>query len=97
VFDEPLALHCPHCEADLEDDVQPFASDDLQPAPRRRQRRPSGLRVAIGVIGGGILGVAIGAYALLWLKGADADFFGLSKWLPDSALPPSVQGATDVD
>jgi hypothetical protein len=53
--------------------------------------------MAIGIIGGGVLGVALGAYALLWLKGPDADFFGLSKWLPGSALPPSLQHTAPVD
>ncbi len=69
---------------------------DLRTAPRRK-RRPAGLRTLVGIMGGGALGLLLGAYGLLWLKGPAADFAGLSQWLPPAMLPASMQTIADAD
>jgi hypothetical protein len=45
----------------------------------------------IGIVGGGVIGVLLGAYGLLWILGPEGDLLGLAKWLPDLALPPSMR------
>ena len=94
-------------DADAEDDdvVVPLLGgvtdddqlpSDLRTTPRRK-RRPAGLRTLVGVVGGGALGLLLGAYGLLWLKGPAADFAGLSQWLPPAMLPASMQSIADAD
>jgi hypothetical protein len=69
---------------------------DLRTAPRRK-RRPAGVRTLVGVIGGGVLGIALGAYGLLWLQGPNGDFLGLAKWLPPAMLPSSMSSMANVE
>lgn len=69
---------------------------DLRTAPRRK-RRPAGVRTLVGAVGGGALGLLLGAYGLLWLKGPAGDFAGLSQWLPPAMLPASMQSMADAD
>jgi hypothetical protein len=61
----------------------------LRTTPRRK-RRPSAVPTWVGVIGGGALGILLGAYGLLWLRGPDGDFLGLARVLPSSMLPTSM-------
>jgi hypothetical protein len=42
-------------------------------------------------VGGGVVGILLGAYGLLWLLGPDGDVIHLSRWLPDFALPPRMK------
>jgi hypothetical protein len=67
---------------------------ELRTAPRRK-RHPSIARTMIGVIGGGALGILLGAYGLLWLRGPESDILGLSQILPASMLPASTAPADD--
>ena len=69
---------------------------ELRPAPRAR-RRPSTVRMLVGVVGGGFGGLLLAAYALLWLRGADGDLFDLAQRLPQQMLPPSMRASGEVD
>jgi hypothetical protein len=97
-FDSPAILHCPACEPKSQ--TEGYDHDYDFHGPRRssaaRQRKPSAARALVGIVGGGVLGIALGAYALLWLLGPDGDLFQLAKWLPDALLPPSVQHSANV-
>jgi hypothetical protein len=70
--------------------------ENLRTTPRRK-RRPAGLRTLVGVVGGGALGILLGAYGLLWLKGPSGDFLGLTRLLPPSMLPTSATQVADDD
>jgi len=76
----------PASEAPVEDG----ASFELRTTPRR-QHRPAMLRMLIGIVGGGVVGLLLGAYGLLWFRGADGDFLGLAEWLPQALLPTSMR------
>ena len=68
---------------------------DLKTTPRG-PRRAAGLGSLVGIVGGGAVGLFLGAYALLWIRGPEGDIAGLSKWLPPALLPDSVQNNDDV-
>jgi hypothetical protein len=63
---------------------------DLRTAPRRK-RKPKLVRMLVGVVAGGMIGVGLGAYGLLWLRGPQGDFLGIARYLPPSMLPASVK------
>lgn len=67
-----------------------FEALDLRTTPRRK-RRPAGVRTLVGIVGGGVIGILGGAYALLWLRGPDLDVLSMTKWLPPAMLPSSMQ------
>lgn len=70
--------------------VETAAALPLRISPRRR-REPAVVKTLVGIVGGGLLGILIGAYGLLWLLGPDGDVMGLAKWLPDFVLPPRMR------
>jgi hypothetical protein len=56
----------------------------------RKTRRPRSLvRTLIGTTLGGLVGLAIAYFALLWLRGPDLDFLQVAQYLPKSILPAS--------
>ena len=57
-----------------------------------RQRRPSAAATLIGIVGGGLIGVLLGAYGLLWMLGPEGDVIGLAPWLPEALRPQEMQG-----
>jgi hypothetical protein len=63
---------------------------DLRTAPRPK-RKPKVVRMLVGVVVGGVVGIGLGAYGLLWLKGSQADVLGMAQWLPPAMLPTSVK------
>ena len=63
---------------------------DLRTAPRRK-RKPKVLRMLLGVVLGGMIGIGLGAYGLLWLRGSQGDFLGIAQYLPPAMLPASVK------
>lgn len=77
-------------EATEEDE---FAALDLQAAPRR-QRRSSGVRSLVGIVGGGVIGIVGGAYILLWLK-PELDLLNMAQWLPPAILPSATQASPE--
>lgn len=75
--------------ADEEASEEEFATLDLQAAPRR-QRRSSGVRSLVGIVGGGVIGIVGGAYILLWLR-PELDLLNMAQWLPPAILPSATQ------
>jgi hypothetical protein len=82
---------CPQCEPETEHFA--YSHFDAGRTTQKRGRKPNFFRLLVGVIGGGLLGIFIGAYALLWLRGAEGDILGIARWLPESVLPPSIRAA----
>ena len=56
-------------------------------ATARRRPRKSFLRQLVGIVGGGIVGLALGYYLLLWIGGPDRDFLQLGQQLTIPAAP----------
>jgi hypothetical protein len=54
---------------------------------RRRKRSP--VRMLVMVLLGGVIGLAGGYYALLWLRGPSMDFLQVAPYLPQAMLPSS--------
>jgi len=79
-------------EAAVEDE---YAALDLQAAPRR-QRRSSGVRSLVGIVGGGVLGIVGGAYILLWLR-PELDLLNMAQWLPPAILPSATPSSPESD
>jgi hypothetical protein len=76
--------------ADESSEHDEAASIELRTAPSRR-RRPAGVRTLVGIVGGGVIGILGGAYALLWLRGPDVDVLSMADWLPPAMLPASMR------
>jgi len=73
-------------EAELaEADELTLGLSNLHP---RRSRRFSPLKLAAVLIGPGLIGVFLGLYALLWIKGPSGDLINLARYLPTAMLPP---------
>jgi len=53
----------------------------------RRPRRFSPLKFAALLLGPGLMGIFLGLYALLWIKGPSGDLLHLAKVLPEAMLP----------
>jgi hypothetical protein len=84
---------------DAEDESINFAPTsetafELHPGKRGR-RRPSGVAGLAGIVGGGLGGLLLGGYVLLWLRGDTVDFFHMARWMPQALLPPSMQMASE--
>lgn len=77
-------------EAAREDE---YATLDLQAAPRR-QRRSSGVRSLVGIVGGGVIGIVGGAYILLWLR-PELDLLNMAQWAPSAILPSATQSSPE--
>jgi hypothetical protein len=80
--------------ADLPDGAGPSIDVDkpfaASPTPTRRRRR-SAVRTLVGVVLGGVIGLAAGYYLLLVFGGPDADALALAQYVPSRLLPDSFQ------
>lgn len=83
---ESLDIELADEEADGDEAFEPALTLNTQP---RRKRRPAGVRTLVGIVGGGVLGILGGGYALLWINGPEGDLLGISQWLPAAMLPGS--------
>jgi hypothetical protein len=63
----------------------------------RAASSPSFFRQLVGVIGGGIVGLAIGYIILLWIGGPERDFLELGPRLPRWAVPAGFHAAADLE
>jgi hypothetical protein len=59
--------------------------------PGEPKRKRSLIRTMLVTVVGGIVGLALGYYALLWIRGPELDVLDVAKYLPKAALPPSFQ------
>jgi hypothetical protein len=64
---------------------------------RRGGRKRSALRTVVGAVAAAPVGLAIGYFALLWLKGPQADVLEIAKYIPPKFLPPSFSSAATRD
>jgi hypothetical protein len=69
-------------------------SGDFGFPPRRRSRRGNPIVMGLGVIGGGVLGLAIGYAILMW--GFSKDPFALGPKLPDVLVPAALRSTNDT-
>ena len=80
-----------------EEDAQP--ADEWSPDESVSIATPAGLprrkksivRTMLMTVLGGVMAIPLAGYALLWLKGPEADFLGAAKYLPKAMLPASFK------
>jgi hypothetical protein len=77
-------------------DWTPDESLSIPTAPSQPERKRSVVRTLVGSAFGGIIGLALAYYALLWLgpvlhRHKDIDFLQLAQYLPKSILPPAFR------
>jgi hypothetical protein len=53
------------------------------------------VRSLAGIVGGGVAGLLLAGYALIWLRGPELDFFQMAGWMPAVLLPESMQPGAD--
>lgn len=71
-------------------DLGPYEAARQVLATPLPQRKPKSLlRQLLGVFGGGIIGLLLGYYILLWIGGPDMDFLEIGENLPEWAVPAS--------
>ncbi len=72
-------------------------SPDEALAIRRQANKPrrerSIVRTLLMTTVGGLMGLGLGYYALLWLRGPEIDFLQVAKYLPQAILPASFHPA----
>jgi hypothetical protein len=51
------------------------------------------VKTLVGIVAAGIIGLALGGYALLWLRGPQGDILKVAQYLPPSLLPASFHQA----
>jgi hypothetical protein len=66
----------------------PMFEKSARGKPRRKR---SVLRTLTMTAVAGVVGLALGYYALLWLRGPDGDFLDLAHYLPKAMLPAALQ------
>jgi hypothetical protein len=69
----------------------PDPSMQVTPGFGEPRRKRSLVRTMLFTAFGGVVGLALGYYALLWLRGPEIDFLEVAKYLPKAALPASFQ------
>ncbi len=69
----------------------PDVSVSILPGARKQRRKRSIARTLLFSAIGGMVGLGIGYYVLLWLRGPENDFLEIARYLPKAALPHSFQ------
>jgi hypothetical protein len=99
---EPVAHEAAVSDHEEQEHFQPAAdwtpdeSLSIPTTPGQPERKRSVFRTPVLSAFGGIVGLAIGYYALLWLgpvlnRGKEIDFLELAQYLPKSILPPAFR------
>jgi hypothetical protein len=73
---------------DRPDDI-PFS---IQLVNKQRRKRPLARTLLMSAVGA-VIGLSLGYYALLWIRGPQLDFLDLARYLPKAALPASFRPA----
>jgi hypothetical protein len=68
----------------------PDPSMQVTPGMGEPRRKRSIVRTMFVTAIGGLVGLALGYYALLWLRGPEIDFLEVAKYLPKAALPSTM-------
>jgi hypothetical protein len=89
--EEPAAEHYEHSTSA----VGQNHGDDLRnlpsslPPQRGGRRKRSALRTMVSAVAAAPVGLALGYFALLWIKGPSGDFLQMAKYIPPKLLPAS--------
>jgi len=73
--------------------AEPLGSSDGPSLAVSARRGPSAFRTMVGIIGGGVCGLAIGYLVLLWIGGPPKDFLHVGSDLPAFLVPRSFHVA----
>jgi hypothetical protein len=65
----------------------------VRPVSSIKRRRKSAIWSLMATAVAGIIGLALGYYALLWIAGASGDFLKVAHYLPAAILPAELQSA----
>lgn len=92
-LDAPLAPSEDEVTIENESEFAPVGdtlvnADFMMPPVGAPRRRRSPVRMLVGVVLSGMIGLVLGAVALLWLRGPDGDLFKIARYLPKAVLPP---------
>jgi DNA-directed RNA polymerase subunit RPC12/RpoP len=66
---------------------------DITTSPRRKKKRSLTRTLASASLG--VVGIPLGLYALLWLRGPSGDMAGIAQYLPSFMLPASFNELDD--
>lgn len=95
VFDDDELRLAPRDDAEPERVAAVSAAVTEAPAigmPRRRKRAANPIVLLVGIVGGGVVGLAIGYAILMWGFGRDP--FGFAYSMPEYLVPPSLRPPT---
>ncbi len=85
----------------FETNAPPALSPDLNDmptmAPLTRRRKSNPLRHLIGIVGGGVLGLAAGYLIVLWVRGPSGDFLKVGGQLPPWMVPASFNAPEEPE
>ncbi len=83
-----------HQTAEPATDWMPDESLAINSSAHRPRRQKSRARTLVMSAVGGVVGLTLGYYALLWLRGPDIDFLQVAKYLPNAMLPSAFQSTS---
>ena len=86
--EEPCASEAAHDDA-VAADWTPDESMKISPPTENPRRKKSLVRTLLMTSVGGLMGLALGYYALLWIRGPEIDVLEAGKYLPQVMLPSS--------
>lgn len=86
--DQTISDHLEESQFDDDQEIPPTIRTDLTAPRKKRQRSPLRTLASIGM---GAVGIPLGLYALLWLRGPAGDMLHIAQYLPSFMLPSEFQ------